>query len=130
MFRISTMKAPRLRDFGRGRSAGLALAAASLAVATMVATVPAEAQYWHHHHHDDGAVAAGVIGGLALGAVVGSALAEPPPPPVVYEEEDDYPVVDEEQVYVRRLPSCADFRRVDWRERVWIDNYGREHPCS
>jgi hypothetical protein len=91
----------------------------------MIATAPAQARYWHHHDHG-GAVAAGVIGGLALGTIVGSSIAAPPT--VVY--EDDYPV-EYRRVYTPRrdLPSCSNFRRVDWRARVWIDDYGRPHPC-
>jgi hypothetical protein len=94
----------------------------------MMAAAPAQARDWHRHHHDrGGAVAAGVIGGLALGAIAGSALAQPAPR-VIY--EDDYPV-EYRRVYRPRrdLPSCSNFRRVDWDARVWIDDYGRAHPC-
>jgi hypothetical protein len=107
------------------RSMGIA-AVTALAVggAMMAATAPAEAHYWHHH--DGGAVAAGVLGGLAVGAVVGSALAAPPP--VVY-EEPVYPVYGARYVE-RRFPACENFRRVDWRRHVWIDDFGRAHPCD
>jgi hypothetical protein len=111
---------------GKLRGAALAgMAALTVAGTSMIATAPAQARYWHHH--DGGAVAAGVIGGLAVGTIVGSAIASPPPA-VIY--EDDYPV-EYERVYTprRALPSCSNFRRVDWRARVWIDDYGRAHPC-
>lgn len=108
------------------RALGLAVAAAFAFGGTMMlATAPAEAHYWHR---DGGAVAAGVLGGLALGAVVGSALAEPPPP-VVYEEGPAYPVYAPRYV-VHRYPSCENFRRVDWRRHLWIDDFGRAHPCD
>ena len=105
------------------RSMGIA-AVTALAVggAMMAATAPAEAHYWHR----GGAVAAGVLGGLAVGTVVGSALAAPPP--VVY-EEPVYPAYRPRYV-VHRLPACENFRRVDWERRVWIDDYGRAHPCD
>ena len=115
------------RFSGRLRGAGLAaLAALTIAGTSMMAAAPAQARDWHHHDRG-GAVAAGVIGGLALGAIAGSALAQPGPT-VVY--EDDYPV-EYRRVYRPRrdLPSCSNFRRVDWRDRVWIDDYGRAHPC-
>jgi hypothetical protein len=112
---------------GNRRALGLAVATALAFGGTMVlATAPAEAHYWHHHGGD---VAAGVLGGLALGAVVGSALAAPPPPPVVYEEEPVYPVYAPRYV-VHRYPACENFRRVDWRRHVWIDDFGRAHPCD
>jgi hypothetical protein len=112
---------------GKLRGAGLAaLAALTIAGTSMIAAAPAQARD-RHHHDRGGAIAAGVIGGLALGAIAGSALAQPGPT-VVY--EDDYPV-EYERVYRPRrdLPSCSNFRRVDWRDRVWIDDYGRAHPC-
>jgi len=112
---------------GKLRGAGLAaLAALTIAGTSMIAAAPAQARDWHHHDRG-GAIAAGVIGGLALGAIAGSALAQPGPT-VVY--EDDYPV-EYRRVYRPRrdLPSCSNFRRVDWRDRVWIDDYGRAHPC-
>lgn len=110
---------------GSFRSMGIA-AVTALAVggAMMAATAPAEAHYWHHH--DGGAVAAGILGGLAVGAVVGSALAAPPP--VVY-EEPVYPVYGPRYVE-RDYPACENFRRVDWRRHVWIDDFGRAHPCD
>jgi hypothetical protein len=117
------------RFSGKLRGAGLAaLAALTIAGTSMMAAAPAQARDWHRHHHDrGGAVAAGVIGGLALGAIAGSALAQPAPR-VIY--EDDYPV-EYRRVYRPRrdLPSCSNFRRVDWDARVWIDDYGRAHPC-
>lgn len=112
---------------GRLRGAGLVtLAALTIAGTSMMATAPALADHWHHHDRG-GAVAAGVIGGLALGAIAGSAIAQPGPT-VIY--EDDYPV-EYRRVYRPRrdLPSCSNFRRVDWDARVWIDDYGRAHPC-
>ena len=117
----------KARFSGKLRGAGLvALAALTIAGTSMIAAAPAQARDWHHHDRG-GAIAAGVIGGLALGAIAGSALAQPGPT-VVY--EDDYPV-EYERVYRPRrdLPSCSNFRRVDWRDRVWIDDYGRAHPC-
>jgi hypothetical protein len=110
------------------RIAGLAvLAALTVAGTSVMAAAPAQARDWHHHHNG-GAVAAGVIGGLALGAIAGSAIAQPAPT-VIY-EDDDYPV-EYRRVYRPRrdLPSCSNFRRVDWDARVWIDDYGRAHPC-
>lgn len=111
---------------GNLRGAALAaLSALTIAGASMMATAPAQAHRWHHHR--GGAVAAGVIGGLALGAIAGSALAQPGPT-IIY--EDDYPVEYRRAYRPRRdLPSCSNFRRVDWRARVWIDDYGRAHPC-
>ena len=112
---------------GKLHGAGLAaLAALTIAGTSMMAAAPAQARGWHHHDRG-GAVAAGVIGGLALGAIAGSAIAQPGPT-VIY--EDDYPV-EYRRVYRphRDLPSCSNFRRVDWRDRVWIDDYGRAHPC-
>jgi hypothetical protein len=123
----SRQNSARPRFSRKLRSAGLAtLAALTIAGAGMTATAPAQARDWHHHHRG-GAVAAGVIGGLALGAIAGSTLAQPAPR-VIYEE--DYPV-EYRRVYRPRrdLPSCSNFRRVDWRARVWIDDYGRAHPC-
>ena len=117
----------KARFSGKLRGAGLAaLAALTIAGTSMIAAGPAQARDWHHHDRG-GAIAAGVIGGLALGAIAGSALAQPGPT-VVY--EDDYPV-EYRRVYRPRrdLPSCSNFRRVDWRDRVWIDDYGRAHPC-
>jgi hypothetical protein len=110
------------------RGVGLvALAALTIAGTSMMTSAPAQARDWHHHHDRGGAVAAGVIGGLALGAIAGSAIAQPAPT-VIY--EDDYPV-EYRRVYRPRrdLPSCSNFRRVDWQARVWIDDYGRAHPC-
>ena len=115
------------RFSGKLRGAGLAaLAALTIAGTSMMAAAPAQARDWHHHDRG-GAVAAGVIGGLALGAIAGSAIAQPGPT-VIY--DDDYPV-EYRRVYRPRheLPSCSNFRRVDWRARVWIDDYGRAHPC-
>jgi hypothetical protein len=115
------------RFSGRLRGAGLVtLAALTIAGTSMMAPAPALADHWHHHDRG-GAVAAGVIGGLALGAIAGSAIAQPGPT-VIY--EDDYPV-EYRRVYRPRrdLPSCSNFRRVDWDARVWIDDYGRAHPC-
>ncbi|MGN6773291.1 MAG: hypothetical protein ACTHJQ_26120 [Rhizobiaceae bacterium] len=115
------------RFSGKLRGAGLVtLAALTIAGTSMIATAPALADHWHHHDRG-GAVAAGVIGGLALGAIAGSAIAQPGPT-VIY--EDDYPV-EYRRVYRPRrdLPSCSNFRRVDWDARVWIDDYGRAHPC-
>jgi hypothetical protein len=117
----------KARFSGKLRGAGLvALAALTIAGTSMIAAAPAQARDWHHHDRG-GAIAAGVIGGLALGAIAGSALAQPGPT-VVY--EDDNPV-EYRRVYRPRrdLPSCSNFRRVDWRDRVWIDDYGRAHPC-
>jgi len=117
----------KARFSGKLRGAGLvALAALTIAGTSMIAAAPAQARDWHHHDRG-GAIAAGVIGGLALGAIAGSVIAQPGPT-VVY--EDDYPV-EYERVYRPRrdLPSCSNFRRVDWRDRVWIDDYGRAHPC-
>jgi hypothetical protein len=117
----------KARFSGKLRGAGLAaLAALTIAGTSMIAAAPAQARDWHHHDRG-GAIAAGVIGGLALGAIAGSALAQPGPT-VVY--EDDYPV-EYRRVYRPRrdLPSCSNFRRVDWQARVWIDDYGRAHPC-
>jgi hypothetical protein len=125
----SSQGSEKSRVLGKLRGAGLAaLAALTIAGTSMMAAAPAQARDWHHHHHGHGgAVAAGVIGGLALGAIAGSAIAQPGPT-VIY--EDDYPV-EYERVYRPRrdLPSCSNFRRVDWRARVWIDDYGRAHPC-
>jgi hypothetical protein len=109
------------------RSAGIAVVTAiAVGGAMMAATAPAEAHYWH----GGGAVAAGVLGGLAVGTIVGSALAAPPA--VVYDEpvydEPVYPAYGPHYV-AHRLPACENFRRVDWRRRVWIDDYGRAHPC-
>jgi hypothetical protein len=121
---LSASNKPRLS--GKLRGIGLAgLAALTLAGTSMIATAPAMADHWRHHHNG-GAVAAGVIGGLALGTIVGSSIASPPPT-VIYEEGP----VEYERVYRPRrdLPSCSNFRRVDWRARVWIDDYGRAHPC-
>lgn len=114
------------RFSGKWRGLGMAgLAALTIAGTSMIATAPAQARYWHHYG-DGGAVAAGVIGGLALGTIVGSSIASQPT--VVYEDEGP---VEYERVYTPRpdLPSCSNFRRVDWRARVWIDDYGRAHPC-
>jgi hypothetical protein len=116
----------RSRFSGKLRGVWLAgLAALTIAGTSMIATAPAMAQHWHHHDRG-GAVAAGVIGGLALGTIVGSSIASQPT--VIY--EDDYPV-EYERVYrpARDLPSCSNVRRVDWRARVWFDDYGRAHPC-
>jgi hypothetical protein len=123
---LNAQEESRSRFSGKMRGIGLAgLAALTIAGTSMIATAPAQARYWHHHDHG-GAVAAGVIGGLAVGTIVGSAIASPPPT-VIY---DDGPV-EYERVYTPRpdLPSCSNFRRVDWRARVWIDDYGRAHPC-
>ena len=123
---LNAMKDKSSRFSGVWRKAGFAgLAAMTIAGASMLAIAPAQARYWHHDN--GGAVAAGVIGGLAVGTIVGSAIASPPPT-VIY--EDDAPV-EYERVYRARpdLPSCSNFRRVDWRARVWIDDYGRAHPC-
>jgi len=123
---LNAKKKPRPFS-GTLRGIGLAgLAALTIAGTSMIATAPAMADHWHHHDRG-GAVAAGVIGGLALGTIVGSSIASPPPT-VIY--EDDAPV-EYERVYrpSRDLPSCSNFRRVDWRARVWIDDYGRAHPC-
>jgi hypothetical protein len=117
----------KARFSGKLRGAGLAaLAALTIAGTSMIAAAPAQARDWHHHDRG-GAIAAGVIGGLALGAIAGSALAQPGPTVV---SEDDDPV-EYRRVYRPRrdLPSCSNFRRVDWRDRVWIDDYGRAHPC-
>jgi hypothetical protein len=115
------------RFSGKLRGMGLAgLAALTIAGASMIATAPAMADHHWHHHDRGGAVAAGVIGGLALGTIVGSSIASPAPT-VIYEDGP----VEYERVYRPRsdLPSCSNFRRVDWRARVWIDDYGRAHPC-
>ena len=123
----SSQSSEKSRVFGKLRGVGLAtLAALTIAGTSMLTAAPAQARDWHHHDRG-GAVAAGVIGGLALGAIAGSAIAQPAPT-VIY--EDDYPV-EYRRVYRPRrdLPSCSNFRRVDWRARVWIDDYGRAHPC-
>ncbi len=125
---FTTKEAGRPRNAGSWKRVGLAgIAALMVTGASVAVTAPAQARDWHHYHHGNGgAVAAGVLGGLALGAVVGSTYAAPAPT-VIY--EDRYPDDGYERVYERRLPSCSDFRRVDWRRRLWIDDYGRGHPC-
>ena len=124
----SSQVSGKSRFSGRLHGVGLAaLAALAIAGTSMMAAAPAQARDWHRHHDRGGAVAAGVIGGLALGAIAGSAIAQPAPT-VIY--EDDYPA-EYRRVYRPRrdLPSCSNFRRVDWDARVWIDDYGRAHPC-
>jgi hypothetical protein len=67
--------------------------AALVAVGSLVAAVPAQAQH-RHHHHGGGGVAAGVAAGLLGGAIIGGAIASSRPAygGPVYVEEAPYPV--------------------------------------
>jgi hypothetical protein len=115
---------PPARWSGRSRGIVGAMVALAFAGSLAISAQPANADYYyrHYHHHGRGAaVVGGLIGGLALGALLtgphyyydgpyyDDAYYDPPPPP----------------------PSayCRNYKHVDWKAHVWIDEHGRGHPC-
>lgn len=109
--------------------AALAIAAASLAVAT-----PASAQRWHRHYYGGGGA---VLGGFAAGALLGGALAARPygyygygygpyySGPTVYDEGPVYaaPGGDAEAYCMQR------FKSYDPSSGTYLGYDGRRHPC-
>ena len=104
-----------------------AIAALTLAGATVAISAPASAQYYYKNRggiSPGAAAAVGVVGGLALGAAIaGSRPAygvvqpygyapPPPPPPAAY-------YAPPRRVYVQEEPEC-----VVRRQRVWVEGWG------
>jgi hypothetical protein len=88
--------------------------AAMVAVGSLVAAVPAQAQ---HHHHGGGGVGAGLAAGLLGGAIIGGAIASSRPAygGPVYVEEAPY-------------PACRMVRERFWDGYDW--RYRRVEVCN
>lgn len=95
------------------RSSKLPAAALALAIGSLAAAAPAEAQGYHRRGWSPGAAAAvGILGGMAAGAAIASARPAYAAPRA-YHYAAPTPAADDEECYVVR-------------RRVWVPGWGWE----